>query len=96
MRNLPNGSGGLYNVDGNRWGASALDDRQTGDLGGAQAPQSSPEKDKVVFSPGQHKDRMKIPAGLAPTEQERKNDETISQEWNGYIFVIPFFLVWFL
>jgi hypothetical protein len=85
MRNRANGSGGLYNVDGNRWASSALDDQQTGDLGGAQAPANTPN-DKLVLEPGQPKHRMVIPAGLQPSDQDKLEDETEAQANNGYIF----------
>lgn len=82
MRNQSNGSGGLFNVDGNP-NSPHLDDRQTGDLGGAQAPDPA---GTLVLKPGQEKDRFKLPDGLAPTLEQRKTSETIAQENNGYIF----------
>lgn len=80
QRATSNGSGSLFNVDpplGNP------DDRSTGYFGGARLPDPT---GKLVLEPGEAKHRLVIPAGLAPTEEERKNEETISQEWNGYIF----------
>ena len=83
MRNMPNGSGSLFNVDGNRWEGYDPIDHDTGDIGAARTPDPA---GTLVFRPGEHKERMKIPDGLAPTLEERKTGETISQEWNGYIF----------
>lgn len=47
---------GLYNVDGNRWGASpSLDNVQTG----------------LIFSPGETGDRLTVPEGLADREADQ-------------------------
>lgn len=80
QRATSNGSGSLFNVDSNRYDP---DDSPTGYFGGSRLPDP---KGTLVLKPGETKHRMVIPPGLAPTEEQRKTGETISQEWNGYIF----------